>query len=307
MIRMRPIFGWLLLMATAGTVCAGGLGEPASPLSISQWLKGGPISLEEGKDKTVFVVVFWQTVCPHCRASLPFITEMQKKYRDQNVVFVAISAEPAETIKEFLDANGEQMDFIVAADQGSKTISLYLRAIHNTDVPHAFVIDKTGTMVWHGHPMSGLDKTIAAVLDGTYDIETGRRLEKARNLKTLYLQFVRSPGRLAQAEEIGKQTYENGKDDVLLMNDLAWKIATEPGLIKRDYDLATRAAQAAYENSGGKNPEILDTYARVLFDSGKREEAIKFQRDAVNAATTEEAKQEFQKTLEKYEKAVKEK
>lgn len=303
--RSSRLCGWILSIAMASAALAGGLGEPAAPLMIAEWLKGEPVKLEDGKDKTVYVLVFWQTICPHCRASLPFLSEMQRKYRDQGVVFIAICAESTDKIKEFMVEHGEKMDFTVAADRGQATIRLYMRAVHTSEIPHAFVIDKAGNMVWHGHPLSGLDKTIAGVLDGTYDIETGRRMETARNLKTLYLQLIRSPGKLAQAEQIGRQAVEYGKDDVLLMNDLAWKIATEPGLIKRDLELAMRAAQAAYEGCHGKNPEVLDTYARVLFDSSKKEDAVKFQREAVNFASTEESKQEYQKTLEKYEEAQK--
>ena len=105
-------------------------------------------------------------------------------------------------------------------------------------------------------------------------------------------------------EQLGERILENGRDDFLLMNDFAWKIATEPGLIKRDLELAMRAAQIAYDATEGKNFEVLDTYARVLYERGQKEEAIKYQREAIKLATTDEARQTLQKALTRYEKAA---
>ena len=305
MIRTRAIIGGMLMVLIAGSAWASGLGDPARPLIVSEWLKGGPIKLEDGKDKNVYVLEFWATTCPHSRASIPFLTEMQKKYADKDVIFIGISAEPAEKIKEYLLEIGDQLDYAVAADRGQATIRMYFGGVHNTEIPHAFVIDKTGTLVWHGHPMSGLDKTIAGVLDGTYDIDTGKRMERARNLKTLYLQLVRQPNKVQEADRIGPQIVEDGKDDILLMNDLAWKIATEPGLIKRDFVLALRAAKSAYDGCKGQNVEVVDTYAKVLFESGEKDEAVKYAREAVGLATDEERKADLQATLERYEAAAK--
>jgi len=304
----RHILATVLLAGAVGSIYAqqkrDGLGEPAKPWHIDEWVKGERIKLADGKDKNVFVVIFWATSDPHSTAAIPRITEMHKKYADQGVEFIAVTRESADKVKTFVEEQGDKITFRVAADSASNTTRLYFQSVHNREIPHAFVIDKAGIMVWHGHPMGALDKTIAGVLDGSYDIETGRRLERARGMATLYIQLAGSPGKSEKCDEVGKLVVEYGRDDVMLMNDFAWRIVTESGLVKRDLPLALEAAQAAFEGTKGKNPNVLDTYARVLFESGKKDEAIVKQRAAVGLARNEQSRQEFQKNLDKYEKAA---
>ena len=47
----------------------------------------------------------------------------------------------------------------------------------------------------------------------------------------------------------------------------------------------------------------MDTYARALFDNGHTREAVKYQRLAVGFASNMMMKEEFRKSLKKYEEA----
>ncbi len=290
------------IMAVSTPVLAGGLGDPAPQLKIAEWIKGDPAVLAEGRGKNIYVIEFWATTCPHSRGCVPHLTEMQKKYKDQGVVFAAISVEPAETVRAFVEKMGDQMGYRVGVDETRTTTLTYLNGVFINQIPHAFVIDKSGTMVWHGHPMSGLDKTIAAVIAGTHNIDTARRRAEARSLVTLYMELVKSPSKADKAGVVGNRIITQGREDFLLMNDFAWKIATEPGLMKRDLELAMRAVQAAHDETQGKNVEILDTYARVLNERGQKQAAIEYQRKAVELATNKDTRDALQKTLTKYEK-----
>jgi hypothetical protein len=51
----------------------------------------------------------------------------------------------------------------------------------------------------------------------------------------------------------------------------------------------------------GKEPGVLDTYARALFDSGKVSEAIEQQKLAVAQAKDDDMRKELQETLKQYE------
>lgn len=297
-----------IVVATAPVLARGPdelpLGKPARALQVDEWVSGEPVTLAAGKDQNIFVIVFWATKCPHSRACLPRLNEMQKRYKDKGVIFVAISAEPVETVRAFIEKQGSETEYRVAVDKLNITTGAYLRSVFIDKIPYAFVIDKSGKLVWYGHPMSGLDKTIDAVIAGTYDIEICNRRDRARKRLPGYFATACSPRHADKASGIGEKIIEDGQADIMLMNEFAWKIATQPGLIKRDLDLAMRAAQIAYDACEGKDAGIVDTYARVLWESDRKKEAIEYQKRAIKLAEQEEMRKELEKTLAKYEKAV---
>lgn len=152
---------WAALQADAAE-----LGVSAPALSVAEWVKGKAVNLNEGKGKNIYVVEFWATWCPPCRASIPHLTELQKKFKDQSVTFIGISDETVSVVKPFVTKMGAKMEYTVALDKDRKTSAAYMGAFGVGGIPHAFVVDKTGAIVWHGHPMGGLDKAIEAVLAG---------------------------------------------------------------------------------------------------------------------------------------------
>jgi len=124
----------------------------ALPLTGLKFLKGDPIDLNEVKGKKVVVLELWATWCPPCRVSIPHLTELQKKYKKQNVVFLGVSREAEGTVKAFVNQMGDKMDYTVAIDpmRATQTWAFEFKV---EGIPHAFVIDKDGNVVWEGHPM----------------------------------------------------------------------------------------------------------------------------------------------------------
>ncbi len=59
-----------------------------------------------------------------------------------------------------------------------------------------------------------------------------------------------------------------------LLNDLAWRIATEFEHTEAQLELAEQLAIAAVEHSGRSDPDVLDTLAEVRFTAGDRAGAI---------------------------------
>lgn len=149
------------------------LGDPAPALDIKEWIKGGPVDLAAGKGKTVHVVEFWATWCGPCRTSIPHLTELQKRFKDKGVVFVGVSNEKSDVVKKFVTKMGDKMDYAVAID-GGKTSEGYMEAFNINGIPHAFVVDKDGRIVWQGHPMAGLDTTLEKVVNGKYDLAAAK-------------------------------------------------------------------------------------------------------------------------------------
>jgi thiol-disulfide isomerase/thioredoxin len=139
-------------------------GDSAAPLKIKEWVKSGPVDPKDGKN--VYVVEFWATWCGPCRMSIPHLTELQKKFKDKGVVVVGISDEDPGTVKPFVKSMAEKMDYTVACDDDRQTFASYMEAYRHNGIPTSFVVDKSGKVVWDGHPMAGLDQAIEATLAG---------------------------------------------------------------------------------------------------------------------------------------------
>lgn len=172
-LNLAAVFG---LVANAPAKAS--VGDPAAPLKISEWVKGKPVDLAAVKGKQVVVVEFWATWCGPCRTSIPHLTEMQKKFKD--VIFIGVSAEESSDVKPFVTKMGDQMDYVVALDDDRKTSAGYMEAYGIDGIPHAFIVDKEGRVVWHGHPMSGLEETLAEIVAGKFDLEKSRKRAAAQ-------------------------------------------------------------------------------------------------------------------------------
>ncbi len=86
-----------------------------------------------------------------------------------------------------------------------------------------------------------------------------------------------------------------------MQNDLAWQIVSDKTIEKPDLELAETIANRANEAARGKDPDILDTQARVLFMKGQKEEAVQAQTKAVALAEPDQ-KQAMQSRLDSYQK-----
>ncbi|MHB1307953.1 MAG: hypothetical protein ACYC23_12830, partial [Limisphaerales bacterium] len=105
-----------------------------------------------------------------------------------------------------------------------------------------------------------------------------------------------------QTKALGEKLARTDCKDPEILNQIAWTLLTEESLKNRDLVLATQIAKAARDASQGKDSNVLDTYARALFDSGKVEEAIAEQKLAVELCTDEENLKGMKATLEGYQK-----
>jgi len=301
--RFIPVIASMTLLAAfPSALCARTsleLGAPAPPLQISEWVKGTSTSLEAGRGSKVHVIEFWATWCPPCRMTIPHLTELQKKYADKGVTIIGVSAEDPATVKPFVSRQGEAMGYTVAVDRDRATYEAYMTAFGVSGIPHAFVVDKAGRIVWHGHPMGNLDKTIENVLAGTHDVDKAKREMAAMENLPRYFELAAKgdPG----ARELGESIVADAGSNVMLLNQMAWVIATAPQIRNRDLDLAERAARAGVEASEARDASVLDTYARVLHMAGKKEQAIEMQKKAVSLATNEKERAGYEQTLRQYE------
>ena len=103
------------------------------------------------------IVEFWATWCPPCRASIPHLNEINKKFKDKGLVVIGISDEDKGTVEKF--RKGLPMDYNVAVGGAEVEKKFGINGI-----PHAFIVGKDGKIVWEGHPMQLADAEIEKVL-----------------------------------------------------------------------------------------------------------------------------------------------
>jgi thiol-disulfide isomerase/thioredoxin len=89
---------------------------------------------------------------------------------------------------------------------------------------------------------------------------------------------------LARACQLAKATSDAHTENANLQNDLAWYLSTAKGLEAEQCMLAEEIAGRANSAARGKNPEILDTLARLQFLSGQTNEAVANEQIAVAVA-----------------------
>lgn len=136
------------------------IGEKAPSLEKISWVKGKAVNT----GSVITVVEFWATWCGPCIRGIPHLTELQKKYGNQ-VNIVGLSNEDGETVKPFVVKMGAEMDYHVGvADKAN--YQAYMEAIDH--IPHAFLVDAKGIVVWQGAP-TAIDKPLSEVVAGTFD------------------------------------------------------------------------------------------------------------------------------------------
>ena len=73
-------------------------GSPSPVFENYENYAGGTTSLSDLKGKYVYVDV-WATWCGPCKAEIPFLKEVEEKYKDKNITFVSISVDDGRGFK----------------------------------------------------------------------------------------------------------------------------------------------------------------------------------------------------------------
>jgi thiol-disulfide isomerase/thioredoxin/Tfp pilus assembly protein PilF len=320
MIRLASAILLAAAIASPARAAALNPGDAAPPLQVTKWVKGESIDLAAAKGSNVVVVEFWATWCPPCIVSIPHLTKLQKEFAGKGVVVVGVTKPDArnslEGVEKFVSEKGATMDYRVAFDGDGKTYEAFMKAAGQGGIPTAFIVDKTGTVAWIGHPMR-LDRPLEEVLAGTFDIEMARILgmleKKATDLQrakkgddALRVMealaaldtsgvwrtqlFMRRISAHLQAKEPEKAAAAiekaiEGLDDpqsLRTLGTMALSQETVPGRI----DLAARAARKALEKDP-KNAAVRLILAKALFAGGKTDDGVAETKKVIEAARDE--------------------
>jgi thiol-disulfide isomerase/thioredoxin len=133
------------------------VGETAPEISAKEWINlKTPPTLGSLRGKVV-LVEFWATWCGPCVECIPHLNELQRKYAGGNFQLLSFVEEGHQTMDKFLTRKNVEYPIGLESDS--------LQDYGISSIPHAFVIDRTGKIIWHGHSASpDLDKVIATAL-----------------------------------------------------------------------------------------------------------------------------------------------
>lgn len=84
--------------------------------------------------------------------TIPHLTSIAQKFAGK-VQVVGITDENDENmVKNFVDKMGSKMEYTVAIDKTGQVYNNYMTAYGIGGIPHAFVVDAEGQIIWNDHP-----------------------------------------------------------------------------------------------------------------------------------------------------------
>ncbi len=104
-------------------------------------LDGKPLSLASSRGK-VILLNFWATWCGPCRAEIPDLIELQKKYGDSlQIIGLDVDDDDVAEVKKFVEKNG------INYPVGMATNEIRMQYGGVAALPTSFVLDKEGRVV----------------------------------------------------------------------------------------------------------------------------------------------------------------
>lgn len=103
------------------------------------------------------LVEFWATWCPPCRQTIPHLNGLYEKWGSQ-IQMVGITSEEKNVVLQFQQLL--PMRYPVAIDSQAG----YATKLQVDAIPHAFLLNRNGRIVWEGNPQSLTDAQLQLAL-----------------------------------------------------------------------------------------------------------------------------------------------
>jgi thiol-disulfide isomerase/thioredoxin len=157
------------------------IGDRAPAVKYSKWIKGTPV--KEYRDDHIYILEFWATWCGPCKAAMPHLSELAKKYAGK-ATFIGVNVwertgtEPYESslasVEKFVKDEENKMEYNVIADNNAlDMVNNWLKPAEIIGIPSTFIINK-GKIAWIGHPMS-MERPLQEILNNTFDIIASKK------------------------------------------------------------------------------------------------------------------------------------
>jgi len=295
--QLKWAAGALALVAGAALALAGEptlkVGDPAPKLQNGKWIQGEPVTaFKPGK---AYLVEFWATWCPPCRASIPHLNEIHDKYKDKGLVVIGQDCFERDEalVAPFVKKMADKMTYRVALDdktskERGQMAETWMAAAGRNGIPSAFLVDKKGIVAWIGHPMELKDSIIEDVLAGKFDVKKAaddsankekneaqlRAVWEAISLAMQNKDWDAASAKLPEAEKLVPE--EQREDINMVRLDIA--------LGKKEYATAYQLASKVSE-ANKDNPVVQNQIAwRILTDDSIEQRDLKLAETLANRA-----------------------
>ncbi len=132
------------------------IGQPAPPMSVATWLTPPPDPAGR-----MVLVDLWATWCPPCRAAIPELNDLQRRFADRLVV-VGISDESPEQVRAM---TSPEIEYSLGVDP----LGRMKNAVGVTGIPHVLLVDPDGIVRWQGFPFESGHELTAEVVEELLD------------------------------------------------------------------------------------------------------------------------------------------
>lgn len=170
--RLIPIMiAFAATLALAAFVGASLSPNTKAPDFTTPTLKGSTFTLSDcfKSPSKVVILDIWATTCPPCKAEIPYLQELHKKYGSKGLLVVGVALDGnKDRVKSFIkDTN---VTYTIALDPGGEKTG---RSYKVTTIPATYIIDKKGVIrnFHNGFPMGNKNAQKAAALEIEKDVK----------------------------------------------------------------------------------------------------------------------------------------
>lgn len=241
---------------------------------------------------------------------MPHLSALAKKNPSVTFVGVSIWEQGATTdyIQKFVDQMGDKMAYNVAADQKGFMEKNWMSAAKQGSIPASFLI-KDGVIQWIGEPAE-LDKPLAQVLNGTFDLEASKRkfnavaaeferrqvvMKKVREMNDLLLKGKGKETRAIADKLIADNPQEAGYlaqyrtaalalinpiqakaqiDKAIAAKDY-WHVANAAALLQKRHEVSEYAVGKLLSGDAAKDPMVCFLVASYYISAKNKNMALK--------------------------------
>lgn len=152
-------------------------GEDVNTYPAVEWLKGSPIK-DFDPNKT-YIIELWATWCVPCIAAMPHISEMNAKFKDKGVVFIAqdVMEYDREKVVNFVKAKAElaNLNVAFAGPQDNEFEKLWVKGAGVSGIPQTFII-QGNKLMWQTTPYMLNDEVLQLLVDHKFTIDAAKAL-----------------------------------------------------------------------------------------------------------------------------------